>query len=128
AWADRANTTDPWGIRLLAWHLGQPAPAARAFTLPGGGLGEHAMSPGIAALGGKFLLVWSEGGTGSPQARAQRLEAERSASGSPVRIWGGGVNAGKVQAAVLSDGRGVVAFLAGSGKNFDVRATPIQCK
>jgi len=38
-----------------------------------------------------------------------------------------GVNAGQGQAAVLEGGRGVIAFLAGSGKSFEVAATPIQC-
>jgi hypothetical protein len=129
AWADRAATSDPWGIRIVAWHPGDAAKPAKSFALPPGGLGEHAMAPGLSALsGGKFLLVWTEGPVSSHQVRAQVLDADGSPSGNAMTVSAEGVNAGQGQAAVLSDGRGVAAFLAGSGKNFEVRATPIRCK
>ena len=129
AWADRAQASDPWGLRLIAWRPGEAAKAAITFKLPAGGLGEHAMSPGLAALpGGRFLLVWTEGPVSSHQVRAQVLGADGSAAGDAFAVSADGVNAGQGQAAVLSDGRGAVAFLASTGKTFDVRATPIQCQ
>ena len=87
------------------------------------------MSPGVGALpGGRFLIVWTEGPVSSHQVRAQVLAADGAPTGEAFAVSAEGVNAGQGQAAVLPDGHGVVAFLASTGKNFDVRATPILCQ
>lgn len=127
-WADRAAASDPWGLRTLTWHPPDAPRPAQSFKLPEGGLGEHAMSPGVAPLAdGKFLLVWTEGPVSSHQVRAQVLSPDGTALGKAFTVSAEGVNAGQGQAAVLPDGRGVIAFLASSGKAFEVRATPIRC-
>jgi hypothetical protein len=64
----------------------------------------------------------------SHQVRAQVLGPDGTPAGEAFAVSGDGVNAGQGQAAVLADGHGVVAFLASSGKTFDVRATPILCQ
>jgi hypothetical protein len=129
AWSDRPSAEAPWGIRLLAWKPGTSADAAQAFPIPPGGMGEQAMSPGLAALpNGQFLLVWTEGPVASHQVRAQVLDASGKPSGAALTISGEGVNAGQGQAAIGKDGRGAVAFLASTGKGFEVRAAPLACK
>lgn len=127
-WADRAADTDSWGLRFVAFQAGKEVPAAKKFDVPAGGLGEHAMSPGVAALaGGHFLLLWAEGPTSSHQVRGIVLDSSGVTHGDALTVSAEGVNAGQGQAAVQTDGKGVVAFLAGSGKSFDVIATSIAC-
>ncbi len=127
-WADRAADTDPWGLRYVAFQAGKDAPAAKKFDVPAGGLGEHAMSPGVASLaGGHYFLLWAEGPTSSHQVRGIVLDSAGAAHGDALTVSAEGVNAGQGQAAVQADGKGVVAFLAGSGKSFDVIATSIAC-
>lgn len=127
AWADRAGTSDPWGVRWAMFRPGEEAAQAKPFTPPAGGLGDHVMSPGLASLGsGRFLLVWTEGPVSSHQVRGITV-SDNGTFGDAFTASAEGVNAGQGQAAVLEGGRGVVAFLAGSGKTFEVAATPIQC-
>lgn len=128
AFADRAEASQPWGIRSFVWHPGHGAGAVRALT-PDGGPGGDAMSPGVAALpGGGFLLLWTEGPTSGQQVRAQVMSGDGDPSGHAITISTAGVRAGQGQAAVLADGRGVVAFLVEVGGGFEVRAASLLCK
>ena len=129
AWADRASSADPWGLRLLHWKRGEPAGEARSFAIPPGGLGEQAMSPGLAGLaGGRFLLAWTEGPVASHQVRAETLGATGEMLGPALTISAEGVNAGQGQVAVLPDGRGLVVYMASpAGSTAEVVATPIAC-
>ncbi len=129
AWADRAATTDPWMLRVLRWRPGRAAGEPQAFTIPPGGLGEQAMSPGVTGLaGGRFLLAWTEGPVSSHQVRAQTLAASGEALGSPMTVSGEGINAGQGQPAILPDGRGLVVYMASpTGATAQVVATPVAC-
>lgn len=127
AWADRASSAEPWGIRYVAFKVGEENVQAKSFSLPPGGLGEQAMSPGLTTLGaGRFLLVWTEGPVSSHQVRGVAF-GDGGPVGDAFTASAEGMNAGQGQAAVIEGGRGVVAFLASSGKSFEVRAAPIQC-
>lgn len=125
-WAEKS---DSWAVRLSRMALGQAPDAAIAFDLPAGGLGEQALSPSVAALpGGAFLLVWTEGPTSNHQVRAMVLDDHGKPAGKAFTVSEAGVNAGQGQAAVLADGKGVVAFLASAPqKTFQVVAIPIEC-
>ena len=129
AWADRADVSEPWGLRWLRWKNGEPAPESpRVFNPPPGGLGAPIMSPSVAALGGgRFLLVWTEGPAAAHQVRAQTLDATGTFQGAALTISPDGANAGQGQAALAVGGKGVVAYLSSSGKNYEVVATPITC-
>jgi hypothetical protein len=127
-WADRASTSDAWGLRSQRAKIGEAPEAARAFNPPAGGLGAPFMSPGVTSLGGgRFLVVWTEGAVSSHQVRAQTIDAKGAPQGDALVISAEGANAGQGQAAIGTDGRGIVAYLASSGKNFEVVATPISC-
>jgi hypothetical protein len=127
AWADRASKDEPWSVRYATFRTGEDAARAASFTLPPGGLGAHAMSPSLASLGeGRFLLVWTEGPVSEHQVRGIAF-ADGAPVGAPFTASSEGVNAGQGQVAVLPDGRGVVAFLAGNGHAFEVHAAPIHC-
>jgi hypothetical protein len=129
AWADRASTTDSWGVRLLEWKGGEAPGEVRSFSIPPGGMGEQAMSPGLAGLGGgRFLLAWTEGPVASHQVRAETLGVKGEVLGSALTISADGVNAGQGQIAVLPDGRGLVVYMASpAGSTAEVVATPIAC-
>ncbi len=128
-WADRPSSDSPWGLRWLRWKMGEAAPESpRLFTPPVGGLGAPIMSPGVAGLGGgRFLLVWTEGPAAGHQVRAQTLDATGAFQGAALTISPDGTNAGQGQPALGTDGKGVVAYLSSSGKNYEVVATPISC-
>jgi hypothetical protein len=129
AWADRASNADPWMLRVTRWHPGQAPGEAQTFSIPPGGLGEQAMSPGLTgAAGGRFLLAWTEGPVASHQVRAQTLASSGEALGPPMTISGEGVNAGQGQPAILPDGRGLVVYMAApTGATAQVVATPVAC-
>ncbi len=127
AWSDRASGAEPWQVRWTKLSASSAPDAPQQLTLPGGGPGVQAMSPSVAGLGaGRFVIAWSEG-TPSHQVRAQTLAADGTPSGSPLLLSAAGINAGQPQIAVGSDGRGVVAFLAAKGKNYEIHATPVRC-
>jgi len=127
AWADRASKEDVWSVRYATFRPRDESVQAKSFTLPPGGLGEHTMSPSLASLGaGRFLLVWTEGPVSSHQVRGITF-MNGEPSGAPFTASAEGVNAGQGQAAVLPDGRGVVAFLAAADHGFEVHAAPIHC-
>jgi hypothetical protein len=86
------------------------------------------MSPSLTPLGaGRVLLVWTEGPVSGHAVRAQTMGPDGSKIGDPLTISAEGVNAGQAQAAVLPDGRGVVAYLAAKAGAYEVVATPIAC-
>jgi hypothetical protein len=127
AWADRADKNAPWGLRAFVWTEGTEA-KAEPFTPPPGGLGENVMSPSLSALAdGSFLLVWTEGPMAQQQVRARVLGSDGTPRGNAIEVSGAGIHAGQGRAAVLPDGRGVIAFLAAVGPAFEVRATAIRC-
>jgi hypothetical protein len=129
AWADRAAATDPWGMRLLEWNRGEAPGGPHAFSIPAGGLGEQAMSPGLAGLsGGRFLIAWTEGPVASHQVRAETIGASGDALGPPLTISADGVNAGQGQVALLPDGKGLVVYMTSpAGSTAAVVATPVAC-
>jgi hypothetical protein len=132
AWADRAQPSDPWSLRWMRFAPGDATADAKGFVPSEGGLGEHAMSPAIAAAGsGRFVLAWTEGPVSNHQVRAQTITAGGVPIGVAMSISDSGVNAGQAQVAIRPDGRGVVAYLASSGGGpkapYEVLATPIAC-
>ncbi len=132
AWADRAEPSAPWSLRWMRFSPGDASAEAKPFVPSEGGLGEHAMSPTIAAAGqGRFVIAWTEGPVATHQVRAQTMTGSGVPLGPAMAISDSGVNAGQSQLAILPDGHGVVAYLASSGAapkaSYEVLATPIVC-
>jgi len=130
AWADRASADEPWRVRQVRFRVGDAPGEPATFAPPLGGPGEQTMSPAVvAAPGGRFLLVWTEGPQARHDVRALTLGEDGSPIGSPLVISTAGVNAGQAQAAVTASGRGVVAFLESKDNGeFEVAVTPISCR
>jgi hypothetical protein len=131
AWSDRASPDDPWHLRWTRFKAGEVPTEPKTFAPPAGGKGEQAMSPGIAAIPGKrFLLIWTEGPITRHDVRGLTLAEDGTPIGAPLTISSESGNAGQGQAAVTSDGSGVVAFLESSESaegGFRLAATPISC-
>ncbi|WP_394831470.1 hypothetical protein LVJ94_33655 [Pendulispora rubella] len=128
-WADRAGGEGPWRLRSRRWVRGSESPSpVESLEIPNDDAGASYISPSIVSLdGGRFLVVWSEGPALQHRVRAMTINAEGHALGSPLSISSEGANAGQGQAAVLPDGRGIVAYLAGRDGHFELMATPIDC-
>jgi hypothetical protein len=128
AWSDRPSPGDPWRLRWVRFKAGEAASEPNTFTPPAGGKGEQAMSPGLAAIPGRrLLLIWTEGPTSRHDVRGLTLSEDGTTIGAPMNISSEGVNAGQGQAGVTANGKGLVAFLESTDDGFQVLATPISC-
>jgi hypothetical protein len=128
AWAERTNDT-PWRIKWVRLRPGLAPESARDLVIPAGGLGEQAMSPSVAGLDdGRVLLAWTEGPASNHQVRAQLIGADDATSGAAFALSADGVFSGQAQVALGADGRGVVAFFASRGGDYDAVAVPMACK
>ncbi|MCI4355137.1 MAG: hypothetical protein L3K06_07215 [Thermoplasmata archaeon] len=129
AWADRSSPDAPWRLRVAHMKAGDPPGDPVDFAPPAGGPGGHAMSPGLAAVPGGFLLVWTEGPTSHQRVRGVTLTLAGKPVGKALEISNEAVNSGQAQAAVTASPkvRGVVAFLQATGDGFAIAAAPIGC-
>ena len=134
AWANHKDAGASYVLRYATFKAGQAPGEPQSFSLPPGSLGEDAISPAVAALrGDRFLFVWTErlqGKDGDPskhQVRGQTLRADGSSLGAPFNVSPDDEDAGQAQAAVLADGRGVVAYLVARGKAGTLKARPVTC-
>ncbi len=128
AWADHQSQSDPWRLRWVRFRKGQVLASPSGFSLPTGGKGVQAISPGLAVLPGRrFLLVWTEGPAAGHEVRAVTVSEEGDFLGSAFHASNADTNAGQAQAAVTDAGRGVVAFLESTSTGFQVVAAPIVC-
>jgi hypothetical protein len=128
AWSDRASSDAMWAVRWTRVPASGAPAEPRTLEIPEGGLGEQAMSPSVASLGGgRFMLAWMEGPVSNHQVRAQSFGADGAPSGAAISASPSGVNAGNPQVTVGPDGKGLVAFLAAKGKGYEVEAAPVSC-
>jgi hypothetical protein len=128
AFADRASSSDPWQIRIGSAPFGKLPSQTSAFDVPSGGPGRTAIAPAVAGLAdGRWLLVWTEGSGGDHDVRAQTLDPEMRPLGGPFTVSHEGSNAGQGAAAV-EGGRGVVAYLALTGKGYEVWGAAVDCR
>jgi hypothetical protein len=128
AFADRASSSEPWGLRIGTAPLGSLPTRTSAFAIPAGGPGGAAIAPAIAGLAdGRWLLVWTEGSGGDHDVRAQTLDPELKPIGAPFAISHEGGNAGQ-GAVALSSGRGAIAYLALTGQGYEVWGAAVDCR
>lgn len=96
AFAGRDDENADWRIRLARGPAGQLPRAVSDFALPPGGPGGGAIAPWIAPLApDRWVLQWTEGGTGAYQVRVQELSAELAPIGTPALASPKGASAGQ---------------------------------
>jgi hypothetical protein len=128
AFADRASTSEPWGIRIGSAPLGLFPTQTRAFVVPPGGPGGASLAPALAGLAdGRWMLVWTEGSGGDHDVRAQTLDADLRPSGAPITVSHARSNAGQ-GAVALSGGQGMVAYLSLTGQSYELWGAAVDCR
>lgn len=95
AFAGRNAENEPWGIRLALADAGEVPDEVLEFPVPEGGLNGGAIAPAVAALGDRWVLQWTQGGSGKYEVRVQELDAELKPLGEAVPTSPKGANAGQ---------------------------------
>jgi hypothetical protein len=131
AWADLAKADDPWRIRIVRHKPGSATLDASVFK-PEGGLGGALLSPSLLRVSDdRVMLLWTEEGSRNGeighQVRAQLLDESGTPVGAAFVVSASDMNAGQAQAAIGTDGRGIIAFLSANGDSFDVASASFSC-
>jgi hypothetical protein len=125
--ANLASAKEPWTIRMARVKFGQPVENTFEWAVPEGGPGGAAIAPAIGGLhDGRWVMVWTEGKSGSRSVRVQTYDANMLALGEAFTVSKPGSNAGQGMATVGKDG-GVVLYLAVVGTQYEVWGAGIDC-
>ncbi len=109
--AAKSGDDSPWAVQLTTAKHGELPGSAKAFELPSGGPGGDAIAPAAAGLpDGRWLLQWTEGGSGERVVRVQILDAKLSPMGDAI----------KVSAAGKEAGQGVIAAVGSKAASFQL--------
>jgi hypothetical protein len=125
--AGRSSDSEPWTLHtVLAPANGAGGLAQRLPAAPGGPGGD-AIAPAAAGLAdGRFILQWSEGGTGHRQVRVQMLDAQLQPWGPVVNVSPADTNAG--QGVLWVNGTNVVSlFVVNAGRSAELWAASLEC-
>jgi hypothetical protein len=125
--ADLQSAASPWTVRIARVAFGESVTETSEWTLPEGGAGAPAISPAPLGLpDGRWVLVWTEGPSGSRSVRVQTLDADMNLVGKAFSVSKAGDNAGQGLATVGSQG-GVVVYLTSLGQFYEVWGAGIDC-
>jgi len=126
--ADRSAAKAPIEMRWAHGPIGKPLGKAEVVELPPGGPGGHAIAPAVAGLsGGRWLLMWTEGKSGSRTLRAQTYDHRYRPVGAALRVSPATGSFGQGTVAVVGD-EAVVVFLLASRRAYQVWGTVLQCQ
>ena len=125
--ADLQSAESAWTVRVARVAFGEAVAETSEWTLPEGGAGPPAISPAPLGLpDGRWVLVWTEGPSGSRSVRVQTLDADMNLVGKAFSVSKAGDNAGQGLATVGKQG-GVVAYLTSLGQFYEVWGAGIDC-
>jgi hypothetical protein len=117
----------PWSIRMARVRFGEPPQTSFEWAVPEGGPGGAAIAPNIRGMhDGRWLMVWTEGKSGSRSVRVQTYDSEMLAVGEAFTVSKPGSNAGQGMAVVGKNG-GVVLYLGVIGTQYEVWGAGIEC-
>ena len=124
--ADRPEGS-PWQIRVGRGPKGAIPTETRVITVPKGGPGGDAFAPDIAGLSdGRWLLVWTEGATGSRAIRALTLAADLTPIGDPIALSPPAGNFGQGVLGIAGNYAATV-FLSKGETNYELWGAILQC-
>ena len=127
AFAWRPSAKAPWGISLASAKHGEIPSKIRRFQIPDGGPGEQAISPSIGGYGGRWLLQWTEGSSGSYRVRVQTLGPDLVPVGDPIDVSPKGANAG--QGVVWVQGEhGLALFIVRAESRAELWGASLACQ
>ena len=128
AFAGRDDENADWRIRLARAEAGQIPRAVSDFALPAGGPGGGAIAPSLAALDkDRWVLQWTEGGSGQYQVRVQELTADLAPVGSPALASPKGASAGQGAVWIAGD-RALSLFVLTVGGYDELWGASLECR
>jgi hypothetical protein len=127
AFSARTSANAYWGLQIATSDHGAIPARAHPFSIPPGGLGAEAISPAVAGLaGGRWLLQWTEGSTGTRQVRLQTMGSDLIPIGDPLTVSPEQVNAGQGIVWVRDD-RALSLFLVKVTAGHELWGAALKC-
>jgi hypothetical protein len=128
AFAGRDDENADWRIRFARAEGGQIPRAVSDFALPPGGPGGGAIAPSLAALDeDRWVLQWTEGGSGQYQVRVQELTGALAPVGSPALASPKGASAGQGAVWIAGD-RALSLFVLTVGGYDELWGAALECR
>jgi uncharacterized protein DUF4339 len=125
--ADKPAGSDHYEIRVAHAKTGSIPATTTVIPLPKGGPGGDAFAPDIAGLpDGRWVMVWTEGASGSRAIRAQTLEADFTPLGDPIALSPPAGNFGQGVLGVVS-GYAAAVFLSKGASSYELWGSVLQC-
>ena len=125
--ADKPAGSDHYEIRVAHAKTGSIPVVTTVIPLPKGGPGGDAFAPDIAGLpDGRWVMVWTEGASGSRAIRAQTLEADFTPLGDPIALSPPAGNFGQGVLGVVS-GYAAAVFLSKGASSYELWGSVLQC-
>lgn len=125
--ADMPEGEKEWQVRLGHAPAGSVPDATTIVDLPEGGPGGDKISPDIVGLDdGRWILMWTEGGSGARAIRAITLTHDFQPIGDPIALSPPAGDFGQASLAVLGSYTTVV-FLQRGEDGFEMWGAVLQC-
>jgi hypothetical protein len=126
--ADKPAGGDHYEIRIAHAKTGAIPDATTAIPLPKGGPGGDAFAPDIAGLAdGRWVMVWTEGASGSRAIRAQTLAHDFTPLGDPIALSPPAGNFGQGVLGVVN-GYAAAVFLSKGASSYELWGSVLQCE
>jgi hypothetical protein len=126
--ADRPDKDGHYEIRIGHAPAGTLPATTAVLPLPNGGPGGDAFAPDIAGLpDGRWLLMWTEGASGSRAVRALTLAADFTPIGDPIALSPPAGNFGQGVIGIAG-GHAATVFLSKGSTSFELWGGVLQCE
>ncbi len=122
---DKADAA--WTVRIARMGFGHHPEVSHEWKVPKGDPGGAAIAPNIRGLhDGRWVMVWTEGKSGSRNVRLQTYDYRMLPVGDPFTVSRSNSKAEQGMA-VVGNKVGAVFYLAMIGNQYEVWAAGIQC-
>lgn len=116
-----------WQVRLGRAGAGEVPATTELFELPPGGPGGDAIAPDVVGLpDGRWLVMWTEGASGSRAIRSITLGPDLAPIGDPIALSPPAGNFGQAQLGVVGSYVSVL-FLQKGDEDFELWGAVLQC-
>jgi hypothetical protein len=125
--ADKPAGSDHYEIRVAHAKTGSIPAVTSVIPLPKGGPGGDAFAPDIAGLpDGRWVMVWTEGASGSRAIRAQTFDHDFTPLGDPIALSPPAGNFGQGVLGVVG-GYAAAVFLSKGASSYELWGSVLQC-
>jgi hypothetical protein len=125
--SDRPSGSERYEMRVGLSSAGSIPSSTAVIPLPKGGPGGDVFTPDIAGLAdGRWVLVWTEGSSGSRAIRAQTLAPDLTPLGDPIALSPPAGDFGQGVIGV-TEGYMTVVFLSRGRGSYELWGAMLQC-